>query len=82
MRDLTGAFDDDGNPIADGAPDNPASIMVSTDENWTERNYNLSVGVSATWSRPQDKKLQHFVRKQQNHDRYAASTYCQQAVGF
>ena len=26
MRDLTGAFDDDGNPIAD-APDNPASSI-------------------------------------------------------
>ena len=27
MRDLTGAFDDDGNPIADGAPDNPGSVL-------------------------------------------------------
>ena len=30
MRDLTGAFDDDGNPIADGAPDNPGSCLLYT----------------------------------------------------
>ena len=43
----------------DGQIDNPGNILyyMPTRTNQTD-NYNLSVGVSATWSRPLDKKLQ------------------------
>ena len=64
MRDLTGAFDDDGNPIADGAPDNPEIVLwYQPTRTGQKDNYNLSVGVSATWSRPQDKKLQQLCKE-------------------
>ena len=49
MRDL----DDDG------APDNPGSILwMQPTRTGQKDNYNLSLGVSATWSIPQDRKLQ------------------------
>ena len=43
----------------DGQIDNPGNVLyyMPTRTNQTE-NYNLSLGVSATWSRPLDKKLQ------------------------
>ena len=64
MRDLTGAFDDDGNPIADGAPDNPGSVLwYQPTRTGQKDNYNLSLGFSATWSRPQDKKLQQLCKE-------------------
>ena len=47
----------------DGVPDNPGEVLyyMPTRTNQTE-NYNLSVGVSATWSRPLDKKLQALCK--------------------
>ena len=49
MRDL----DDDG------SLDNPGNILYHVPTRTGQKdNYNLSVGVSATWSIPQDKKLQ------------------------
>ena len=47
----------------DGQIDNPGEILyyVPTRTNMTE-NYNLSVGVSATWSRPLDKELQELCK--------------------
>ena len=43
----------------DGVPDNPGEILyyMPTRTNQSD-NYNLSLGVSATWSRPLDKELQ------------------------
>ena len=43
----------------DGIPDNPGEILyyMPTRTNQSD-NYNVSVGVSATWSRPLDKELQ------------------------
>ena len=48
----------------DGIPDNPGQILyyVPTRTNQTD-NYNVSVGVSATWSRPLDKKLQEQCKQ-------------------
>ena len=48
----------------DGQIDNPGEILyyVPTRTNMTE-NYNLSLGVSATWSRPLDKKLQDLCKQ-------------------
>ena len=54
MRDL----DDDG------APDNPGSILwMQPTRTGQKDSYNLSVGVSATWSIPQDRKLQDQCKK-------------------
>ncbi len=59
MRDLSGALDNDGNDIADGAPDNPGDILFYQPTRTGQKdNYNLSLGFSATWSTPMDKKLQ------------------------
>ena len=43
----------------DGSLDNPGGILYTAPTRTGQKdNYNLSVGVSATWSIPQDKKLQ------------------------
>ena len=48
----------------DGVPDNPGEILyyMPTRTNQSD-NYNVSVGVSATWSRPLDKKLQQQCKE-------------------
>ena len=65
MRDLTGDFDDEGNPIGDGAPDNPGDVLyyqvpVRTGQ---KDNYNLGIGFSMTWSTPTDKKMQELCKQ-------------------
>ena len=47
----------------DGQIDNPGNILYTmpTRTNQTD-NYNLSIGVSATWSRPLDKELQELCK--------------------
>ena len=64
MSDNFGAYDDDGKPIGDGILDNPGEIQfyrrVRTGQKDT---YNLSIGFSATWSRPLDKKLQALCKE-------------------
>ena len=49
----------------DGQIDNPGNILyyMPTRTNQSD-NYNVSVGVSATWSRPLDKKLQEQCKQQ------------------
>ena len=43
----------------DGVPDNPGEILYYVPTRTGQKdNYNYSIGVSATWSRPLDKKLQ------------------------
>jgi len=51
----------------DNIPDNPGEILyhIPTRTGQTE-NYNLGLGVSATWSRPLDKKLQEQCKKAVN----------------
>ena len=64
MRDLTGDFDDDGNPIGDGAPDNPGDILWNQPTRTGQKdNYSLGIGFSMTWSTPTDKKLQDLCKK-------------------
>jgi len=64
MRDLEGDFDDDGNAIGDGAPDRPGEILwLQPTRTGQKDNYNLSVGISATWSRPLDKKAQALCKE-------------------
>jgi len=59
VTDNFGAFDADGNPIGDGVLDNPGDVLFFKRTRTGQKdNYNLSLGFSATWSRPLDKKLQ------------------------
>lgn len=64
VTDNFGAFDDNGNPIGDGILDNPGDIIFTKRTRTGQKdNYNLSIGFSATWSRPLDKKLQDQCKK-------------------
>ena len=64
MRDLTGDFDDDGNPIGDGAPDNPGDVLwYQPTRTGQKDNYSLGIGFSMTWSTPTDKKLQALCKE-------------------
>ena len=64
VTDNFGAFDADGNPIGDGVLDNPGDVIFYKDTRTGQKdNYNLSVGFSATWSRPLDKKLQEQCKE-------------------
>ena len=59
MRDFTGRFDEDGNDIGDGIPDNPGSVIYELPVRTGQKdNYNLGLGFSMTWSRPLDRTLQ------------------------
>ena len=47
----------------DGIPDNPGEILYHIPTRTGQKNQtNISVGVSATWSRPLDKKLQELCK--------------------
>ena len=62
--DISGTFDDDGRPKADGIPDFPGEILYTVPTRTGQKdNYNLSAGFSATWSRPLDKKLQEQCKE-------------------
>ena len=48
----------------DGVPDNPGQILYYTPNRTGQKdNYNLSLGVSATWSKPLDKKAQEQCKQ-------------------
>ena len=64
MSDNYGAKDGEGNDIGDGILDNPGSIQFYRPVRTGQKDsYNLSVGFSATWSKPLDKKLQDQCKK-------------------
>ena len=47
-----------------GVPDNPGEILYFVPTRTGQKdNYNLSIGVSATWSNPMDKKLQKLCKE-------------------
>lgn len=59
MTDFEGRFDEDGNEIGDGIPDNPGRVVYEVPVRTGQKdNYNLGLGFSVTWSRPLDKTLQ------------------------
>ena len=59
VTDNFGAFDENGNPIGDGILDNPGDVIFYKRTRTGQKdNYSVSVGFSATWSRPLDKSLQ------------------------
>jgi len=59
ISDNFGAFDAEGNEIGDGIIDNPGKILFRKRTRTGQKdNYSVSVGFSATWSRPLDKSLQ------------------------
>jgi hypothetical protein len=64
MSDNYGAKDGEGNDIGDGILDNPGSIQFYRPVRTGQKDsYNLSIGFSATWSKPLDKKLQDQCKK-------------------
>jgi hypothetical protein len=64
VTDNFGAFDEDGNPIGDGILDNPGDVIFFKRTRTGQKdNYNLSLGVSATLSRPTDRKLQEQCKE-------------------
>ena len=64
MSDNFGATDDDGNPTGDGILDNPGDILYYQNTRTGQKdNYNLSIGFSATWSKPRDRKLQELCKE-------------------
>ena len=68
MLDLTGATDDDGNPIPDGIPDNPGDILYYRDIRTGQKdNYNWNAGFSATISWPLDRKQQQLCKEAAQH---------------
>ena len=74
MRDL----DDDG------APDNPGSILYQMPTRTGQKdNYNLSVGVSATWSKPLNKKQQRLCEEAATvHNQYRAQLLANKRLDF
>ena len=64
VTDNFGAFDDAGKEIGDGILDNPGDILFYKRTRTGQKdNYNLSVGFSATWSSPLDRKLQNQCKE-------------------
>ena len=58
-RDLEGAFDDEGNPIGDGDPDNPSEIIgTHRKQRFEKRNYSISPGISVSWNISLDRRAQ------------------------
>ena len=56
--DLVGDFDDDGNPIGDGTPDNPGNILY-WQKNYSGTNkdsYSLGTGITLNFSIPLDRQ--------------------------
>ena len=56
--DLVGDFDDDGNPIGDGTPDNPGSILFYQ-QNYSGTNkdsFALGTGITLNFSIPLDRQ--------------------------
>ena len=56
--DLVGDFDDDGNPIGDGTPDNPGNILYYQ-KNYSGTNkdsYSLGTGITLNFSIPLDRQ--------------------------
>ena len=57
--DLVGDFDDDGNPIGDGTPDNPGKILYYQ-KNYSGTNkdsFSIGTGITLNFSIPLDRKL-------------------------
>ena len=56
--DIVGDFDDDGNPIGDGTPDNPGNILYYQ-KNYSGTNkdsYSLGTGITLNFSVPLDRQ--------------------------
>ena len=62
--DIEGDFDDDGNPIGDGTPDNPGNILYYQ-QNYSGTNkdtYALGTGITLNFSIPLDRKLDKLCK--------------------
>ena len=68
MLDLEGDFDEDGNAIPDGIPDNPGDILYYRNIRTGQKdNYNWNAGFSATISFPLDRKMQRLCKEAAAH---------------
>jgi len=68
MLDLSGAFDDDGNPIPDGIPDKPGEVLYYRNIRTGQKdNHNWNAGFSATISWPLDGKQQELCKEAAQH---------------
>ena len=58
-RDLEGAFDDEGNPIGDGDPDDP-SLVIGTHrkQRFEKSQYSISPGISVSFNISLDRRAQ------------------------
>lgn len=55
--DLVGAFDEEGNPIPDGRPDNPGSVLYYRPVRTGQKdNFSINGGITATISIPLDRR--------------------------
>ena len=55
--DLTGATDPEGNPVPDGRPDNPGSVLFYKPVRTGQKtNFSVNGGITATFSIPLDRK--------------------------
>ena len=62
--DLVGAFDEEGNPIPDGVPDNPGNILFMRPVRTGQKtNYSINGGITATISIPLDRSHIKSCRK-------------------
>ena len=63
-KDLVGDTDDDGNPIGDGEPDSPGTVIGYKQVTRFEKdNYAISPGISISWNIPLDFKAQALCRE-------------------
>ncbi len=65
QTDLVGDFDDDGNPIGDGTPDNPGKILYHQ-QNYSGTNkdsFALGTGITLNFSVPLDRQYTKQCKK-------------------
>ena len=56
-KDVEGAFDDDGNAIGDGDPDNPGLVIgTQRKQRFEKSNYSISPGISVSWNIQLDRR--------------------------
>ncbi|BCV01227.1 MAG: hypothetical protein CM15mV41_0380 [Caudoviricetes sp.] len=67
MLDLTGDFDDDGNAIPDGIPDNPGDILYYRDIRTGQKITTTGTQDSQQQSQPLDKKQQTLCKEAAQH---------------
>ncbi len=64
MRDNEGLFDDDNQPIGDGAPDNPGDVLFYRERRTNQKdNTSINGGLTATFSIPLDRQAVRLCKQ-------------------